>query len=144
MNNLKPIKIPEFSSKGKVSKISRDIDIDRMKKDIETALSKMNTFVTKEDIESGLIERRAKTDEKLIKDDVFNEMNEIKKTILRNEDHINNLVSDMEQLKKEMGTVEKREWGKIKDMPDVEELKHRIEEVERRMKTTQSGLLLIE
>jgi uncharacterized coiled-coil DUF342 family protein len=144
MNTLKPIKIPKMQPPAAGGKVTKGMDLEIIKKDVDSILSKMDDFVTKNDIKKGFVEKRMKADEKLVKDDTYKELNEIKKTILRNEDHINNLVSDVEGLKKEVGTVEKREWGKVKEMPDLEELRHRIEEIERKLKTTQTGLLLIE
>lgn len=143
MNNIKPIKLPKIVE-SKASGNVKHGDLEDVRKKVEDVLSRMEGFVTKEDIEKGFIEKRMKADGKLIKDKTFDEMNEIKKAIVRNEDHINNLVTDVEELKKEMGSVEKREWGKVSDMPDIEELRGKIADLEDKLKKTKKEPLFIE
>lgn len=146
MNNLKPIKIPKLpvppAPHGRG--VPKSGDIDKMKKNVDSILSKMGDFITKEEVEKGFVEKMIKADERFVKQDLEKEMNEIKKAILRNEDHINNIVSDVEDVKREVGAVEKREWGNLKDMPDVEELKKRIEELEKKISTSEAGPVFIE
>ncbi|MCK5020454.1 MAG: hypothetical protein KAS32_25685 [Candidatus Peribacteraceae bacterium] len=143
MNNLKPIKLPTIPEKGKKS-LADVSEIDKLREQLEGTLQKMDGFVTKEEVEKGFLDKRIKSDGKLFKDDIYDEMNEIKKAVMRNEEHINNIVSDVESVKSEVDTVEKREWGKVEDMPTLEELKVRIDELEKKMRTTGSGALLIE
>jgi hypothetical protein len=146
MNNLKPIKIPKLPvppaphGRGAL----KGGDINKIKKDVDSILSKMGDFITKEEVEKGFVEKMMKADERFVKQDIEKEINDIKKAILRNEDHINNIVSDVEDVKREVGAVEKREWGKVEDMPDVEELKKRIEELEKKISSSEAVPVFIE
>lgn len=140
MNRIKPIKIPMLPR----PQIPQKMDIEKIKKDVDSVLSRMGNFITKDEIEKGFLEKRLKTDEKLVGEDLDKELDEIKKTIIRNEDYINNIVSDMEEMKKEVGTVEKREWSKVSELPEIEELKKRIDELEKRLESGGERPMFIE
>ena len=140
MNRIKPIKIPMLPR----PRIPQKMDIEKIKKDVDSVLSRMGDFITKDEIEKGFLEKRLKTDEKLVGEDLDKELDEIKKTIIRNEDYINNIVSDMEEMKKEVGTVEKREWAKVSELPEIEELKKRIDELEKRLESGGERPMFIE
>jgi chromosome segregation ATPase len=133
MSEIKPIKIPEIPGTRGFRKTDES-DMQNLRKSIDNILKKMDSFVSKEDMEKGFLERRLKTDKKMLTGGIYKEMEDIKKSILRNEDHVNNLVSDLEELKKEVSTIEKREWGKVGEKPDLEDIKERIEEIEHKLK----------
>ncbi len=141
MNRLKPIKLPELPPPPKTTKTA---DLEKMRKDIDRILSKMGDFVTKDEVEKGILEKRVKTDQKLITEEIEKELNEIKKAIIRNEDQITSVASDVEGLKKEVGTIEKREWGKVSELPEIGEIKERIKNLEKRIESLSSGPVFIE
>jgi|GEM_PF-1907268 len=144
---LKPIEIPKgmkFPSGGpsrvlgkRMEKIKADVD-DLLKR-MKASESSSKNLVRKEDLVA--LERALKPkvpsprEKKLVSDDVYKDIENAKKGILRNEDHINNLASDIEQLKRELSTVEKREWGEIGERPKLEDILRRIEEIEHRLRT---------
>lgn len=140
VTKLKPIDLPKMEAPEAAGRV----DVTKMRKDIDNVLSKLNGFLTKEDVEKGMLDKKLKTDEKMIREDLYNELNEIKKAIVRNEDHINSVVSDMEEVKKEVGTVEKREWGNVNQLPDIESLKKRIADLENQLEKLQGESIVIE
>lgn len=147
LNDLKPIKLPEFEPSAKGAKAMAQVkpgEMDSLRREIDTIVSRMDAFLTKDDVEKGFLEKRMKADEKLMTGDIYKDLNEVKKAILRNEDHINSVASDVERVKKEVGTVEKREWGKVSEIPSVDELKRRIEELEKRIEDVREGPVFIE
>ena len=151
LNNLKPIKLPEFepptpaSAKGaKAMTQVKSGEIDSLRREIDTIVSRMDGFLSKDDVEKGFLEKHLKADEKLMTGDIYKELNEVKKAVMRNEDHITSVASDVERVKKEVGTVEKREWGKVSEIPSIDELKRRIEELEKRIEEVHEGPVFIE
>lgn len=146
MAELKPIKIPEFAPPAAKAKaaMAKPGEIDSLKKEVDNIVSKMDGFLTKDDMEKGFLEKRLKADEKLLTGEIYSELNEIKKAILRNEDHITNVATDMERMKKEVGTVEKREWGKASEITSIDDIKHRIDELERKIEGMHEGPVFIE
>lgn len=143
MSNLKPVKLPKIE-KSKHVKKAGESELDELKERVENVISKMDDFVTKEDAEKKLLAKTVETDKKLVKDEIYKEMEDVKKAVLRNEDHIENVVSDVESLKKEVGTVEEREWGKVSEMPEMEKLKGRIESLEKKVEQTSKSPVFIE
>ncbi len=141
MADLRPIKLPEFAQ-AKGAKAAPETE--GLRKEIDIIISRMDGFLTKDDVEKGFLEKRLKTDGKLITGDLYKDMNDIKKAVVRNEDHITNVASDIEKVKREIGTVEKREWGKVSEIPTIEELKRRLEELEKRVEEGHGGPMFIE
>jgi len=144
MSNLKPIKIPEFAPPRVGKPGAATGDVEGLKKEIDMIISRLDGFLTKDEIEKGFLEKRLKSDEKLITGEIYKEMNDIKKAILRNEDQIHTVASDVERVKKEVNTVEKGEWSKLSDIPALEDLKKRIDELERKIQESHGGPLFIE
>lgn len=142
MGELKPIKLPDFTP-AKAGKAATG-EIDSIRREIESIVSRMEGFLTKDDVEKGFLEKRMKSDEKMLTGDLYKELNEIKKAIVRNEDHIHSVTGDVEGIKKELGTVEKREWGKVSDIPSIDDLRHRIDELEKKIDDMQEGPVFIE
>ncbi|NIP40472.1 MAG: hypothetical protein GTN39_03050 [Candidatus Aenigmarchaeota archaeon] len=144
---LKPIELPKgmkFPSEGPPKVLARKLD--KMKANVDDLLKRMKTseiytksLVRKEDLVA--LERTLKPkvpsekERKIVSEDVYKDLENTKKAVVRNEDHINNLASDIEQLKNEISTVEKREWGEVTERPKLEDLIRRIEEIEHRLKS---------
>jgi predicted nucleic acid-binding Zn-ribbon protein len=148
MAELKPIKLPEFAPAGakgtKALSPVRQEEIEGMRKEIDTMVFRMDGFLTKDEMEKGFFDKRMKSDEKLMTGDIYKEMNDIKKAIIRNEDHITGVASDVERMKKEVGTVEGREWGKVSEIPAIDDLKRRIDELEKKIEDVHEGPVFIE
>jgi archaellum component FlaC len=149
MADLKPIKLPEFApsaaAKGAKSLTQpRPGEAESLRREIDMIVSRLDGFLTKDDVEKGFLEKRMKADEKLLTGEIYKELNDIKKAVVRNEDHITGVASDVERVKKEIGTVEKREWSKVSEIPSIDELKHRIEELEKRIEENREGPVFIE
>ncbi|MFH1236969.1 MAG: hypothetical protein V1648_01015 [Candidatus Aenigmatarchaeota archaeon] len=150
LNDLKPIKLPDFEPSPAAAKGAKAMgqvktsELDVLRREIDTIVSRMDGFMTKDDVEKGFLDKRMKADEKLMTGDIYKDLNEVKKAILRNEDHVNSVASDVERIKKEVGTVEKREWGKVSEIPSIDELKRRIEELEKRIEEVHEGPIFIE
>ncbi|UCC91773.1 MAG: hypothetical protein JSV39_00680 [Candidatus Aenigmatarchaeota archaeon] len=140
VERLKPIKLPKLPK----PEVPQWTDIEKIKNDVNSIISRMGEFLTKDDMEKGFLEKRIKNDQKLVKDDMEKEMDEIKRAIVRNEDHINNLVSDMEGVKKEVTTVEKREWARVSELPEIENLRQRVDELEKKVRSSGGGPVFIE
>jgi DNA repair exonuclease SbcCD ATPase subunit len=141
MSEIKPIKLPELAGR-KGEKPTEDIET--LKHQLDQIVSRLDNFVTRDEVEKGLLEKHLKSDEKLLTGEIYNELNEIKKAILRNEDHINSVTSDVENIKRELGIIEKTEWGKKGEAPSMEDLIKRIEALEKRMEEMHEGPVLIE
>jgi hypothetical protein len=142
MSELRPIKIPDFApAKGEKA---TPLEAETLRREIEGMVSRLDGFLTKDEVEKGFLEKRMKADEKLLTGEIYKELNEIKKAIVRNEDHINSVAGDVEGVKKEIGTVEKREWGKFSEVPALDELKKRIDDLERKLEDMQEGPVFIE
>jgi chromosome segregation ATPase len=150
LNDLKPIKLPDFEPSPAAAKGAKGMmqvkpgELEVLRREIDTIVSRMDGFLTKDDVEKGFLDKRMKADEKLMTGDIYKDLNEVKKAILRNEDHVTSVASDVERIKKEVGTVEKREWGKVSEIPSVDELKRRIEELEKRIDEVHEGPVFIE
>jgi hypothetical protein len=152
ISDLKPIKLPDFPPvmpplppKGaRALEFAKPAEIEGIKKQVESIVSKMESYVTKDELEKGFLDKRLKTDEKLMTGDIYKEMNEIKKAILRNEDHITVVATDVERMKKEVGSVEKSEWGKDKEVPVIQDLKRKIDELEEKIDNMHEGPVFIE
>ncbi|MEM5871378.1 MAG: hypothetical protein QW051_00730 [Candidatus Aenigmatarchaeota archaeon] len=140
LSEAKGLKLPELPIGGKAS--YKEVEI--LKQELDKIVSRLNDFVTKEDVEKGLLERHLKSDEKLMTGEIYKELEEIKKLVNRNEDHITSVASDLENIKKEVGLIEKTEWGKKSEVPEIEELKKRIEELEKRIGEVHEGPVFIE
>ncbi len=140
VERLKPIKLPKLPK----PEVPQWTDIEKIKNDVNSILSRMGEFLTKDDMERGFLEKRIQTDQKLVKDDLEKELDEIKKAVIRNEDHINNLTSDMVGVKKEVTTVEKREWAKVSELPEIDDLRQRVDELERKVRSSGGGPVFIE
>jgi len=141
MSEIKPVKLPELIGK-KGAKPAEDTEM--LKRQLDQIVSRLDNFVTRDEIEKGLLEKHLKSDEKLLTGEIYNELNEIKKAILRNEDHINLVTSDVENIKRELGIIEKTEWGKKGEALTMEDLIKRIEALEKRMEEMHEGPVLIE
>jgi cell division protein FtsB len=146
MSELKPIKLPEFAAlaKGTKGRPAPTGDTESLRREIDTIVSRMDGFLTKDDVEKGFLEKRMKADEKLLTGEIYKDLNDIKKAIMRGEDHINSVATDVEGLKKEVVTVEKREWGKVSEIPAIDDLKKRIDELERKIDEMHEGPVFIE
>jgi methyl-accepting chemotaxis protein len=146
MAELKPIKLPEFAPAGAKGRAVRGKpgEIDDLKKEIESIVSRMDGFLTKDEIEKGFLEKRLKADKNLTTDEIYKELNDIKKAILQNEDHVTNVATDVERMKKEIGTVEKREWSKVGEIPAIDDLKRRIDQLEKKIEDLREGPVFIE
>ncbi|NIP40947.1 MAG: hypothetical protein GTN39_05525 [Candidatus Aenigmarchaeota archaeon] len=143
---LKPIKVPEgmkLPSGGPSKVVSRKVeklktDVSDLLKRVKVAETYMRKFVRKEDLVSleRTLKPRMLTDKekKMLSQDVYKDLEEMKKAISVNEDHLNSIASDVEQLKSELTTVEKREWSEVAERPRLEDLIRRLEDVERRVK----------
>jgi hypothetical protein len=142
MGELRPIKIPDFTSAR--GEKATPLEAETLRREIESIVSRMDGFLTKDEVEKGFLEKRMKADEKLLTGDTYKELNDIKKAIIRNEDHINSVAGDVEGIKKEIGTVEKREWGKFSEVPAIDDLKKRIDELERKIDEIHEGPVFIE
>jgi predicted nucleic acid-binding Zn-ribbon protein len=147
MVELKPIRLPELPSlpaRGKGAAKAMPGEAEGIKKEIDGIISRLDGFLTKDEVEKGFLEKRMKADEKLMTGEIYKDMNDIKKEILRNEDQITSVASDVERMKKEVGTVEKREWGKVSEITAMDDLKHRIDDLEKRLESTREGPVFIE
>jgi len=144
MTELRPIEIPKFAPAAAKGKAVASGEAESLRKEIDTLLSRMDGFLTKDDVEKGFLEKRLKADEKLMTGDIYKELNEIRKAIVRNEDHVTSVASDVERVKKEIGTVEKREWGKVSEIPAIDELRRKIEELEKKVDNMHEGPVFIE
>ncbi len=145
---LKPIKIPEgmmIPSPEKPSKLlTKKINtlkakVDGLVKRVKAIENLTKNLVRKEDLVAleralrpGMLTEREK---KMLSENVYKDIEKTKKAVLRNEDHINVLASDIEEIKKELSTIEKREWGEIAERPTLEDLARRIEEIEKKLET---------
>ncbi|MEE9323239.1 MAG: hypothetical protein V3U72_01715 [Candidatus Aenigmarchaeota archaeon] len=143
MDEMRPAEVPELPVPAPM-KITKGSDLEKMKNDVDSILSRMGGFVTKDDMKRELPRKEIKAGGKPISKDLSEELDDIKRTIVRNEDHIDHIVSDMEGMKKEVGMVEKHELDEISEIPAIEDIEKRIEEIERKLKTSHSGLILIE
>jgi len=145
---LRPIEIPrgmklppgEGPAKTLVRRMERTRkNVDDLLKRMKDSESLIKNMVKKDDLVA--LEKAMKPklpsarERKLVSEDVYKDIENSKKAILRNEDHINNLASDIEQLKRELSTIEKREWGEIGERPKIEEIIRRIEEIEHRLRS---------
>jgi hypothetical protein len=145
---LRPIEIPKGmklpTKEGPAKNLVNRME--KMKKNVDDLLKRMKdsenlikNMVKKEDLTA--LEKAMKPrlpsarEKKMVSENVYKDIENSKKAILRNEDHINNLASDIEQLKRELSTVEKREWGEIGERPKLEDILRRIEEIEHRLKS---------
>jgi len=147
MSELRPIKLPEFTAPAAAKGRGKPMvsgDIESLRREIDTIVSRLDGFLTKDDVEKGFLEKRMKADEKLLTGEIYKELNDIKKAIMRGDDHINSVATDVEGLKKEVVTVEKREWGKISEIPAIDDLKKRIDELERKIDDMHEGPVFIE
>jgi len=145
---LKPIKVPEGMKLPSPERPSKMVakKIEKLKSNVEDLLKRMKSseiymksLVRKEDmvaLERTLRPKALKEEErKMVSENVFKDIENVKKAVVRNEDHVNNLASDIEQLKREISTIEKREWDEVGERPTLEDLARRIEEIEHKVKS---------
>ncbi|MCD6590987.1 MAG: hypothetical protein J7K72_03365 [Candidatus Aenigmarchaeota archaeon] len=135
MNQLKPISVPDVMKPDIAKKIKED-ELEKLRKEINKILKRMDEFVTKDDVfnaEKGILSKRISADEKLVTDKIYQEFDEIKKAIVRNEDQIINMASDLEKVKKEIEAIEDKEWGEG-GKPDIGELKKKVDKLEEQIK----------
>jgi hypothetical protein len=140
---LKPIRIPEAMKppsekpskalSGKIEKLRTSVD-DIMKRVDKTEIY-TRSLVRKEDLVAleKMLKSETPRERKLVSDNVFKELDNAKKAILRNEDHITNLASEIEEVKRELTTIEKHEWEEPGERPTLEKIIKRIEEIEHRL-----------
>lgn len=142
---LKPIKIPTGMRVPSSPSKTLLTKVDKLKKNVDDLLKRTKTseiytrsLVRKEDLvalENALKpQMMSEKERKMVSENIYKELENVKKAILRNEDHINNMVSDVEGLKKGISAVEKHEWDEGSERPTLENLTKRIEEIEQRLK----------
>lgn len=155
---LKPIKIPQgmkLPSPERPSKVlARKVEklktnIDDLLKRVKSLEAQTRNLVRREDLVSleKTLKPRMLTDKerKMLSDDVYKDLEKMKKAISINEDHINTLASDIEKLKSEVTAVEKREWGEVSERPTLDDLVRRLDDLEQKVKTIRaSSPVLIE
>jgi hypothetical protein len=146
---LKPIRIPE-AMKTPSEKPSRALHdkIEKLRTRVDDIIKRVDkteiytrSLVRKEDLVAleKMLKSETPRERKLVSENVFKELDNAKKAILRNEDHITNLASDIEEIKRELTTIEKHEWEEPGEKPTLEKIIKRIEEIEHRLRVMGSS-----
>jgi predicted nucleic acid-binding Zn-ribbon protein len=135
------LELPKIPPPGKeIEDIIKNLksSLDNLSRRLDKNESEMKDFARREDLtnlEEILKKPASEVDKKLISGSIYQELDEIRKSIIENKEKLVSVISDINSIRKELGSLEEKEWGAISKKPEeLESIKKKVEVIENKLK----------